>query len=321
MSILVTGGTGFVGLHLLKALADGSEPVLSLSTSGALEETAREFLGEAVGRIRVLKGDVTDVEALRRLAHEEQVRTIVHAAAITAIGDTEARLAYGAVRVNVGGTAALLEAAREVALRRFVYVSSATNYGPCDPRVPIPEDQPLRPLGIYAVTKVAAENLALRYAELFNIPAAIVRISAPYGPLERPTGGRQVMSPLYEWCRAALAGGSVSLEADLERDFTYIADTVEGLRLVCRAPQLPHTVYNIACGQNLRFSEILATLQRIRPALTIARADRKMDPFFAQSLRGPLDITRARKDLGFAPRYDLEAGLREYLAWLAQHPI
>lgn len=321
MSVLVTGGTGFVGLHLLKVLAGGPDAVLSLSTTGALEEAAREFLADRLTGIRVLKGDVTDADALRRLVQDEGVHTIVHAAAITAIGETERRMPYAAVRINVGGTAAVLEAACAVPLRRFVYVSSATIYGSGDPDRPIPEDQPLRPLGVYGITKQAAEGLVLRYAELFGVPAAIARISAPYGPLERPTGGRQVMSPLYDWCRAALADGAVSLEADLLRDFTYVADTVEGISLICQAPRLPHAVYNIALGRNLRFSEILATLQRLRPGLRVTRAEHGVDAFFAQSLRGPLDITRAQGDLGFAPRYDLEAGLREYLGWLAHHPI
>jgi UDP-glucuronate 4-epimerase len=320
VSVLVTGGTGFVGLHVLRALAAAGERVVSLSTRGGPDGAGQALLGELAERVLFVKAEITDLAALREILRERRVTRVVHGAAITAIGDMERQAPHAAVAVNVGGTAAALEAARLASVRRFVYLSSATIYGSGDPAVPIPEDRPIRPAGIYAITKQAAEALVLRYMELFGLDPAILRISAPYGPLEHPTGGRQLMSPIYAWCRAALAGRPVDLDADLERDFTWVGDTAGAVAQAVLAPALRSRIYNVACGHNVRFSEVLETLGRVAPGLTVTRAAGGTDAFFRESLRGPLDIARARRELGWEPRTSLADGLRSYVEWLRVHP-
>ena len=321
MSVLVTGGTGFVGLHVLRALAARGERVVSVSTRGALDASGRALLGDLAERVAFVKAEVTELEALRDTLRDHRVDRIVHGAAITAIGDMERQAPYAAVRVNVGGTATVLEAARLEGVRRVVYLSSATIYGGGDPARPIPEDQPIRPLGIYPITKQAAEALALRYGALFDLDPVVLRISAPYGPLEHPTGGRTLMSTIYGWCRAALAGEPVRLPTDLERDFTYVADTAEAIVLAAHAARLPERVYNVAFGRNVRFSEALETLRRLAPGFVVERGNGATDAFFRDSLRGPLAIERARRDLGWTPRTGLEEGLRAYLDWLRRYPV
>lgn len=322
MSILVTGGTGFVGIHIMRQLAETGESVVSMSTTGRLDETAQEFLGSAAESVNCLKADILNLDGLRRDINRMEIHTVVHGAAITAIGDLEREVCREAIMVNVGGTGTVLEASRLEGVKRFVHLSSATVYGSGDPTVALDEETALRPMGIYAITKRAAEEIALRYFELFDMDGAIMRISAPYGPLERPTGRRTVMSPVYEWCRAALKGDVVQLADDLERDLTYVADTAKCVVLACEASALPHPVYNVSSGRNVAFSQVLETLTRIRPGFSFRKepggdgAD-----FFRASLRGPLSMQRAREDLGFVPQYDLEAGIEDYLSWLDKHPL
>lgn len=321
MTVLVTGGTGFVGLHLLQALTARGDAVVSVSTRGALDADGRALLGDASDRVVFLKADITDLAGLGRIIQEHRVERIVHGAAITAIGDMERQAPHAAVMVNVGGTATMLEAARLTGVRRFAYLSSATIYGSGDPARPIPEDQPIQPRGIYAITKQAAEGLVLRYMELFGLDSVILRISAPYGPLEHPTGGRQLMSPIYGWCRAALAGTVVHLDADLERDFTWVGDTADAVVRAVHATRLPERVYNVGGGRNVRFSEVLATLAALRPGFAVTQAGGAVDAFFRDSLRGPLDVGRARRDLGWEPGTDLAHGLGRYLDWLGAHAV
>ncbi|MFQ5850354.1 MAG: NAD-dependent epimerase/dehydratase family protein [Candidatus Binatia bacterium] len=322
MTTLVTGGTGFVGIHVMREVAEQGETVVSVSTRGFIDDVARQFLGAACERIVCLSADILDLGKLREGIRRLGVKTVVHGAAITAIGELEREIPHQAVMVNVGGTATILEASRCEGIGRFIYLSSATVYGGGDPRVALQEEAVLNPTGIYAVTKRAGEEVVSRYLDLFGMEGAILRISAPYGPLERPSGRRTVMSPMFDWCRAAAAGEEIVLAEDLERDFTYAVDTARVVRLACQAPVLPHRVYNVSSGRNVRFSEVLETLSRLRPQLRVRRKEiDSSSSFFRQSLRGPLAIARAKGDLGFFPEYDLERGLKSYLDWLERWPI
>ena len=322
MSVLVTGGTGFVGIHVTAQLAGLGETVVALSAEGELDGASLDFLGRGRERVTCVKGDVLDLDAVRAVMERHDVDRIIHGAAITAIGDLEPEAARQAAVVNVGGTATVLEAARLARVKRFVHLSSASVYGATDPDVPLQEDAALAPRGIYGITKRAAEDVVRRYFELFAMKGAILRLSAPYGPLERPNPLRTVMSPVFHWCRAALKGDEVELADDLVRDLTYVSDTARCVVLALLEADLKHQVYNASCGENLRFSDILAALARVRPGFRYRlKEGGALSAFFRDSLRGPLSMKRAREDLGFTPQYDIETGLGRYLEWLQRHPI
>lgn len=322
MSILVTGGTGFVGVHVVARLAKLGETVVTLSAEGDMDGASRDFLGPARERVTCVKGDVLDLDMLRAVMDRHGVDRVIHGAAVTAIGDLEPEAARQAAVVNVGGTATVLEAARLAGVNRFVHLSSASVYGATDPDVPLEEDAALAPRGIYGITKRAAEDVVRRYFELFAMEGAILRLSAPYGPLERPNPLRTVMSPVFHWCRAALNGDEVELADDLVRDLTYVPDTARCVVLALLKTDLKHQVYNASCGENLRFSDILAVLGRIRSGFRFRlKEGGTLSAFFRDSLRGPLSMKRAREDLGFTPQFDIETGLSRYLEWLGGHEI
>ncbi len=322
MSVLVTGGTGFVGMHVTAQLADLGELVVTFSAEDELGVISRDFLGPARQRVACVKGDVLDLDTLLATMERHGVDRVIHGAAITAIGDLEPEAARQAAVVNVGGTATVLEAARLVGVKRFIHLSSASVYGATDPDVPLDEDSDPAPRGIYGITKRAGEDIVGRYFELFGMEGAILRLSAPYGPLERPNPLRTVMSPVFHWCRAAVNGEEVELADDLVRDLTYVADTARCVVLALFKPDLKHQVYNASCGENLRFSDILASLARVRPGFRFRlKEGGALSPFFRDSLRGPLSMRRAKEDLDFTPRYDIESGLSRYLEWLERHPI
>lgn len=323
MSVLVTGGTGFVGTHVVAQLAELGEAVLALSAEGEMDDASRDFIGPSAREcVTCIKGDVLDLDTLRAVMDRHGVDRVIHGAAVTAIGDLEPEAARQAAVVNVGGVATVLEAARLAGVKRFVHLSSASVYGATDPNIPLEEDAPLEPRGIYSITKRAGEDVARRYFELFCMDGAILRLSAPYGPLERPNPLRTVMSPVFHWCRAALNGEEVELADDLVRDLTYVPDTARCVVLALLEPDLKHQVYNASCGENLLFSDILAALARVRPGFRFRlKEDGALSPFFRDSLRGPLSMKRAKEDLGFTPQFDIERGLGRYLEWLERHPI
>lgn len=322
MPTLVTGGTGFVGIHIMRQLADSGEPVISMSTMGRLDDVSQQFLTGTAGSVTCLEADILNLDLLRYEIHRRGIDTVVHGAAITAIGDLEPQVARDAIMVNVGGTGTVLEASRLEGVKRFVHLSSASVYGSGDPRIPLKEDVVLQPAGIYAITKRSAEEIVLRYIDLFGMDAAIMRISAPYGPFERPTGLRTVMSPVYEWCRAALKREAIRVRDDLERDLTYVVDTARCIVLACKNEALAHRIYNVSSGTNIRFSAALETLVHLRHGFSF-RIEPSMTgtDFFRTSLRGPLSMKRTREDLGFVPRYSIESGLKAYLDWLETHPL
>jgi len=318
----VTGGTGFVGIHIVAQLASLGESVVALSAEGELDEAARALLGQAAAKVTCVKADVLDLAAMCEALKNHAVDRVIHGAAVTAIGDLEPEAARSAALVNVGGTATVLEAARLNGVRRFVHLSSASVYGATEPSAPLEEDAPLAPTGIYGITKRAAEEIVRRCFVLFSINGVILRLSAPYGPLERPNPLRTVMSPVFDWCRAALDGEEVELADDLERDLTYVADAARCVVLALRKQHLSYPVYNASCGENIRFSDVLAALARVRPGFRFHRKEGgSLSPFFRASLRGPLSMKRAREELGFEPRYDIERGLGRYLEWLEHHRL
>ena len=318
MTVLVTGGSGVVGLHVVRELAAAGEDVVAYSTSGAPPH-AELVLGEHAARVCFETGNILDRERLRNLVSQRLIEGIVHTAALT--GEAQARQ-RGAevVAVNVTGTANLLETACEARMRRVIYLGSASEYGKRPDMQPIHEDE-ANPEGMYAETKFLGHRLGQRYRNVFGLDVITVRVSSAYGPNTRFNPFRKLVGNtlIAHLCRAAALGEAVRLEsgADYPRDWTYAADTARGICLAYQAKRARHTVYNIASGRSYTVGEVVDTLRRIVPEadVTVGAGQWEEDPFQSLNMRGPLDISRAREDFGYERRYDLEDGLRAYIEW------
>jgi nucleoside-diphosphate-sugar epimerase len=321
MRVLVTGGAGFMGLHVVRALVQSRHEVVSFSLVGAPGPAALDFIGPAP--VEWVAGDIRDVDALEQALAATDIDAVVHLAAVTSIGASERDALRAAAEVNVGGVAAVIDAARRRRIARLLHISSAVVYGATDPAVPLDEDAAWTATQIdaYAITKWAGERLFFRALELYGLTGGAVRISAPFGPMENPSESRQVMSPIWSWCRHALAGEPIEIAADLVRDFTYAEDAAAGIAQAFEVG-IPGRVYNIASGHNHRFSDVLRTLVSLVEGTAFHIGGKAgAESHFAAQLRGPLSIERARRELDFAPRYDLRRGLAAYLAWLREHPF
>lgn len=317
-AVLLTGATGFVIANLARHLAEQGHDVIAADL-GAPDAPLREFLDGHPGRVSFRQVDATDREALRRLMRETHPRRVVHGAAITAIPhDVERERFLRTVEVNVTGTLAVLEAAREAGTERIVVVSSGAIYGARPDLAPISEDEPARPERLYPLTKWAAEALARRFAEVHGLDLAVVRLASPFGPFERDTGSRPLLSAIREWTVAALRGETIRVTGSptLPRDAVYVADIASGIAAVLLADRLPHQVYNVGWGRGTSARDVMAALGRVVPGLKVEYQPDDPSPWSVSPPRGPLSIDRVRADLGWAPRFDLDSGLAAYLEWL-----
>lgn len=325
MATLVTGGTGFVGANIVRELARAGHEVVSYDVA-APDELVRGFVAEWEDSIAFVQGDIRDAGAVTGLAGSHEVDKIVHAATYTVNQhDLELERGRDVISINVEGLANVLELARMAGVRRFVYVSSGAAYGlAAGTDQTYSEDMPVAPDSMYGITKYAGELITRRYGELYGFEQASVRLSTPYGPMERVTGHRAVMSALYQWTGQVARGELLSVQAesfapDDGRDYTYAVDTARGLQAILDAPELSHDLYNLTTGVWITYREILDAIADLVPrsgprpvsaADTAAARARASVPS-----RGPLSAHRLRQDLGWQPEFDLRAGLSDYLQW------
>ncbi len=325
MSVLVTGGTGFVGIHVVRVLARGGRRVVTFDRN-APDGVALRFLGDAASRVAFVKGDARDRDALRTAMRENGVEAVVHAAAITATRpDMERLRSPETVEVNVMSAVAVLEAARVHPLRRIVHVSSGSIYGRTDPLVPLGETAPANPVGLYPITKWAGEQVARRYAEIHGLPVAVVRLTLPFGPLERDTGARALLSPFPGWIRAAAAGEELAVpDHSVGRDYTYMEDVARGIAAVLEADRLSFDTYNVGNGARSTVAEILEALRHHFPGLRHRVAPEEEAVLLAlgpRTERGPLSPKRLLEDCGYRPSLDLQAGLARYIEWMTLNGV
>ena len=315
--VLVTGAAGFVAVNVTRALAERGHDVVAFDHR-APDMRARAWVGE---RVAWVQGDVRDATALRKAL--EGAELFAHAAAVTATTpDFERARGADVLSVNVLGTLAALEAARTTSVRRVVVFSSASAVGPCDPEAPIiPEAAPAAPADLYGISKRAAEMLVARWTELHAADVLTVRLSQPYGPMERLSPDRAALSPIAEWMSAAAEGRPlVTPSLDVGKDWIYVEDVGEAIARLLEARRLAHRQYNLGLGENVTVRRVLDAICREWPAAEVAvRPELPANPNLAAGrVRPPLEMTRLREDVGFRPRFSIEAGITRYAGWMKE---
>ena len=302
----MTGGAGFIGSHLVKALADRGDEVAIVDNFDPFypERLKRRSLD---GRARLIEADIRDQDAMSRAFAEARPEMVVHLAALAGVRPSlERPAAY--MDVNVRGTACLLEAARGGAVRRFLLGSSSSVYG-AHAQAPFREtariDSPESP---YAASKVASEVLARTFHNLYGIEVAALRFFTVYGPRQRPD------LAIHKFSRRMLAGQPLPFFGDgsTGRDYTWVDDIVSGVLAACDVP-LRYDVLNLGGAHTTSLAELVALLEE---ALGV-RAVLDRQP--AQPGDVPLtsaDVTHAKEVLGYAPRTPIRAGLKRFAEWI-----
>jgi UDP-glucose 4-epimerase len=300
-NILVTGGAGFVGSHIVDRLAPENKVIVfdNLFT-GSLSN-----LEESRDRITFIKGDILDKALLTDVVAE--VEFVFHLAAhvgnIRSIKDP-----YFDMDVNIRGMLNLLEACRNSNIKRLVYSSSGAIFGEAK-YLPIDEDHPLHPESPYAVSKMAAEKYALAFYKVFSVPATAVRYFNIYGPRQDTSEYANAISIFLGKFKK---GEPITIFGDGEqtRDFTFVEDVVTSNILAATRPAAAGEIFNIATGQATSLNQIVALIRQISGREIPATY---ADPRVGEVRDSRAEIKKARSILGYRPQTDLKEGL--LLTW------
>lgn len=316
MRILVTGGTGSVGVFVAAELVRrGHRPVV---LGRHLDSTLLdEQPPGAVGR---LVGDILDRPALTEAMRAHRVDRVIHLAAML---DECQRQPADAVEVNLGGTVNVLEAARAAGVQRVVFTSSKRALGPVSDAhghpdyVPITEDYPPRPLLMYDVTKFAAEMIGNNYERRYGLQFVTVRFAQSYGPGRAGRGVPGLSSLRSKIIEDALAGRPVRIPSggDSRDDCIYVRDVADGIVAACLTDDLGHRLYHLGTGRSVSLHDFSAAVRAVLPGAQIEIGpglDYRHDVGYRFDC--VFDITRARRELLFEPAYDLPAGVSDYVA-------
>jgi nucleoside-diphosphate-sugar epimerase len=305
MKILVTGGAGFIGSHLVEALVREGHRVHVLDD---LSSGKRENLAAVQKDVALTIGSCADPEVSRRAARGMEI--LYHEGAIPSVARS-VKDPLGSHQANATATVTMLVAARDAGVRRFVYAGSSSVYGDAK-RLPKKESMETRPLSPYAVGKLAGEQYVRIFASLYGMETLTLRYFNVFGPRQDPSspyGG-----VISQFATTLLAGRRPLIYDDglQSRNFTYVENVIKGNLRALRARRLNGQVLNIATGSRVTLKQLLAAMARETDAPS--RADRR--PARAGDVRHSLaDISRAKKLLGYQPLVDFKDGVRATIAW------
>ena len=324
MSVLITGGYGFVGLNVAERLLSDGEDVV-LFGLGQLPEAARADFSSLQGTLRAVVGDVCDPAALDHLMSDMAVNRVVHGAAITAGPDRERQDPAGIVQANLMGTIVVLESARKHDVRRFLQLSSCAVYGESDYDVPWCDEETTLPVpvNLYAISKYAAERTALRFGRRWDMDVVVARPTEVFGPWERDTGARDTMSAPLQVTRLAVQGGQTVLPRAGQRDWGYSRDVARAIVALLQAENSRFDVYNVSSGVQWTITAWCDKLAEFYPGFhfRLASEDESGNvDFYDPRDRSPLAIDRLTQDIGFVPEFDLDASFEDYMSWISDHP-
>ncbi len=313
MSILITGGAGFIGSNLVRMMrAQGYGPLVVLDAltyagnlrnlEGMIDQNQCVFV----------RGSITDRDLVRKVIAEHKVDIILHLAAESHV-DRSIASATPFIDTNVGGTTVLLEAARDLSVRRFVHVSTDEVYGdvPLDAE-PYAEDQPLRPSSPYAASKAASDLVVQAFVRTYGLDAIITRCTNNYGPYQFP----EKFIPLM--IVNAMEARSLPIYGDgkQRRDWIHVDDHCAGILAAMNRGRSAE-VYHFGGASELENVELATEIIRQvggSPSLLQYVADRP-----GHDRRYALAITKARQELGWTPQVAFSTGLTATIAWYREH--
>ncbi len=307
---LVTGGAGFIGSHVVEALLARGDRVLCVDNFDTFYDPAvkRANLRNASThpRFSLVEADIRDRGAMQTLCAENGVDRIFHAAARAGVRPSVAEpLLYE--DVNVRGTMILLEVARHLSLKTFVFASSSSVYGGVT-TVPFSETAPLsRPISPYAATKLSGELICYTYHHLYGIPITCLRFFTVYGPRQRPE------MAIHRFVRLLEEGRPVPVFGDgsAKRDFTYIDDILQGVLAALDHP-FPFEIFNLGESETIQLSEVIRLME--------SSLDKKAHIQHLPAEPGDMpityaDISKARRLLGYRPETPVKEGLQKFVQW------
>jgi UDP-N-acetylglucosamine/UDP-N-acetyl-alpha-D-glucosaminouronate 4-epimerase len=303
-SYLVTGGAGFIGSHLAEELVRRGETV---RVADSLITGKRRNLAH-IPRLEFLEGDLADLSFATRAA--DGMDYVLHEAAIPSV-PRSVKDPIASNRANVEATLNILVAARDAGVKRLVFAGSSSEYGNT-PTLPKREDMTPSPLSPYALQKSMGTQYCRMFTQLYGFETVVTRYFNVFGPRQDP--GSPYSGVISLFSTALIEGRQPVIYGDGEqtRDFTYVANVVDGVLRACTAPKAAGEAINVACGTRISLNELLRVMNHVvgTSLQAIYKDERAGDVRDSQA-----DITKAEALLGYTPTVSLEEGLRHTLDW------
>ena len=312
MRILVTGGAGFIGSHLVeKLLAVGHEVVILDDFNDFYDPQIKHAnVADFAKEVTVCRVDLRESDSVRTMFRREKVEAIVHLAARAGVRPSiqHPRLYYD---TNVIGTLHLLEAARATGIERFIFASSSSVYG-ASKTVPFSEGQHLtQTLSPYGATKIGGEFLCSTYSHLYQMRVVALRYFTVYGPRQRPD------LAIHQFTRRIYAGRPIDQFGDgtTQRDYTYIDDIIQGTMAAFDYNGPLYDIFNLGESQTIQLKDLISAIEN---AVGKKAKINRLSEQAGDMPRTFADISKARKSLGYNPTTKLSEGLPKFVEWYLQ---
>ena len=301
---LVTGGAGFIGSHLSEELVRRGHRV---RVADSLITGKRSNLAHVSG-VDFLEGDLADLEVARRAV--EGCEYVLHQAAIPSV-PRSVKDPLTSYRANVDGTLNVLLASRDAGVKRLVFAASSSAYGDT-PTLPKHERMPTNPLSPYALQKVIGEEYLRMFTRLYGLETVAIRYFNVFGPRQDPTSPYSGVISVFATALLENRSPTIFGDGNQTRDFTYVANVVDGVLRACEAPDASGEVINVATGGRISLNQLFEEMRTLVGAT--------VTPTYVEGRMGDVrdsqaDITKARELLGYAPSVSFEEGLKKTVDW------
>ncbi|MBN1352401.1 GDP-mannose 4,6-dehydratase [candidate division KSB1 bacterium] len=314
MKLLVTGGAGFIGSHLIESLLKHGNHVSCLDdfnnyyTPSIKWNNISQFQNHT--DFKLFEGDIRDTDLLEKIFRADKFDCIVHLAARAGVRPSlKEPMLYQ--DVNIKGTMNLLEMAKQHHIEKFIFASSSSVYGN-NKKVPFAEDDFVdHPISPYAATKRMGEIICYTYHHLYQISITCLRFFTVYGPRQRPD------MAIHRFTRLIHDGEKIPMYGDgsSKRDYTFISDIIQGINLAIEKCS-GYNIYNLGESKTIQLRELIQLIARnVGTDATIERLPMQpgdVDITFA-------DIQKARAELGYAPSMNMEQGIADFVKWFKEH--
>ncbi len=301
---LVTGGAGFIGSHLSEELVRRGHRV---RVADSLITGKRSNLDHLPG-VEFVEGDLADLEFARKSA--EGCDYVLHQAAIPSV-PRSVQDPITSNRANVDGTLNMLVAARDAGVKRLVFAASSSAYGDT-PTLPKHEEMPVNPLSPYALQKVVGEQYLRMFTRLYGLETVSIRYFNVFGPRQDPSSPYSGVISVFATALLDNRPPKIYGDGEQTRDFTYVANVVDGVLRACDAPQASGEIINVATGGRISLNRLFYAMRDV--------VGGTLEPVYAEPRKGDVrdsqaDIRKSKALLGYEPVVSFEDGLARTIAW------
>ena len=305
---LVTGGGGFIGSHLVDQLVTRGHRV---RVADDFSTGRRANLAHQPG-VEIVEGDLADPAVAARAV--AGVELVLHQAAIPSV-PRSVKDPMTSHRANLDATLAVLVAARDAGVRRVVFAGSSSVFGDT-PTLPKREDMPTRPKSPYALQKLVGEQYHRMFTDLYGLETVTIRYFNVFGPRQDPSSTYSGVISLFIKALQAGKGPTIYGDGEQTRDFTYVANVVDGVLRAATTPAATGGVFNVATGRRVSVNRLFLTLRD----LVGASVEPEYEPAREGDVRdSQADITLAKHVLGYTPLVEFEEGLRRTVEWYKEN--